>query len=160
MDWSPVPSQNIQIVFWVSHGVPIAPNMSEAMCFDIRTNLLGLEESLKNHRKSLFSYLKGKSGETAVKKDFDPSPPISHVTSKRNNRLLTIKLCLKPLRYVRGNVFWYPNQYLRFWRKFEKSSKITIFSYLRGKCGEIAVKGILIKIDWSPIPSQNVQIVF
>ena len=44
---------------------------------------VGLEESLKNHRKSLFSYLKGKSGETAVKKDFDPSPPISHVTSKR-----------------------------------------------------------------------------
>ena len=38
---------------------------------------------------------------------------------------------LKPTNSVWFDAFWYLEQYLRLWRKFEKSSKIAIFCYFR-----------------------------
>ena len=81
----------------------------------------------KTQKIIIFSCLRGKSGKIEVKDDFDPNQSISNTTRGCRICLLTIKSRPKPFQHVQGNLFWYPNQYFQPWRKFEKSSKITIF---------------------------------
>ena len=83
-----------------------------------------LEKSSKN---TFFLLILGGNGKIGLKAYFGHNPMISSMEYGCENHFLGFKSHREPFKYVKFNEFWYPKQYLRPWRKLEKSSKNTFF---------------------------------
>ena len=80
-------------------------------------------------KKRVFCSFWGANWKIGVKTYFGHNPLIFSIEYRCENHFLGLKSHPKPFKYAPLNQFWYPKQYLRAWRKLEKSSKIAFFPH-------------------------------
>ena len=67
------------------------------------------------------------------------------------NHFLGLKIRSNPLKYTWFKGFWCSKQYLRLWRKFEKSSKTVFFVHPGANMVIYLQEGFLVKMNLSSI---------